>query len=250
MSGPDFTDIFDRQSTRFIDELGALLRMPSISGDAAFEANCRECASWLRDHMTGIGLTDCKLLETPTKPVVYGRFYKGPSARNVFYYGHYDVQPAPHDWKPGCGDWISNPFEPVERDGRIFARGAQDNKGQLMYVLKAVETAIQQGTLNCNLEFFIEGEEESSSRGIKAILPELVKDRKGEVLLVCDSETSEPGTSGICLGIRGIVVLEIYVGGLSGDLHSGHFGGVVKNPATELARIVSSFHNPDGSIAV
>jgi acetylornithine deacetylase/succinyl-diaminopimelate desuccinylase-like protein len=132
----------------------------------------------------------------------------------------------------------------------MFGRGSQDNKGQLMYFLKAVQTLIENGALNCNLRLFIEGEEESESVGLRMLLPKLRAEARGDVLLVCDTETTEPGTTGITLGLRGVVALEVRLGGLAGEIHSGIYGGMVKNPVTELCRLVSTLHTSDGAIAV
>jgi acetylornithine deacetylase/succinyl-diaminopimelate desuccinylase-like protein len=248
MSLDTFDASFQKESGGFIEDWKALLRIPSISGDPKFSDSCLTAAHWLVDKLEEMGLSECHLIETSGKPIVHAKFIKSPSARNVLFYGHYDVQPAPLDWVPGKEKWQSDPFEPIERDGRIVARGAQDNKGQLMYFLSALKTSIREGTINCNVELYIEGEEESHSVGIEAALP-TIKPR-GDVLIVCDTETTEPGTAGITLGLRGLVALEVYLGGISGELHSGKFGGAAPNPITELSRMIATLHNSDGSIAV
>jgi acetylornithine deacetylase/succinyl-diaminopimelate desuccinylase-like protein len=146
--------------------------------------------------------------------------------------------------------WETPPFEPDEREGRIFARGASDNKGQTMYFLMAVERLISLGKLRAGMTVILEGEEECGSEGLSSKLMEWKELLKADVLMVCDTGALTPGVPFITMGLRGLVSMEITLGGIHHDLHSGALGGVVKNPATEMARLITSFHNPDGSIAV
>ncbi|NDC39257.1 MAG: M20/M25/M40 family metallo-hydrolase, partial [Proteobacteria bacterium] len=176
--------------------------------------------------------------------------YKAPAkaseaAKTVVFYGHYDVQPV-----DPLALWHTNPFEPEVRGGRLYARGAQDNKGQLFYVLKALECLIQNAALHCNVKLLIEGEEEHGSAGIAAALPGWGEIARGDVLMVCDTGTMDPAVPTITMGLRGIAACTVEVKGPGKDLHSGVHGGIVRNPALELARLLATLHNADGSIAV
>lgn len=236
--------IYDSRFERYLREWGELLAFESISTDAQYAKNCLACAGWLVEHLRSIGL-EAGLLETSSKPVVWGNYRGRPEAPRVIFYGHYDVQPV----EP-LEDWVSPPFKATLRDGRLHARGAQDNKGQTFYVLKALETLIEQKALDCNVTLLIEGEEESGSKGIAASLSGWKDKIAGDVLLVCDTGALRAGVPCITMGLRGIVALEFTLGGLSHDLHSGVLGGVVKNPAIEITRLLSTLYADDGRIAV
>jgi len=244
MDKVELEKVFENNRQRFLDEWTEFLRFESISTDPAYNKNCLECAAWLSDHLKKIGM-ESKLLETPSKPVVFAEFKGKPGRPVISFYGHYDVQPADPLEK-----WQSKPFEPELRDGRMYARGAQDNKGQVFYLLKAVETLIAQNSLECTLKVFIEGEEESGSGGISAKLEDWKDLLKSDVFMVCDTGCIEPNLPTITMGLRGIVMLTAKLKGPRHDLHSGVHGGVIKNPATEIARLVASLHREDGSIAV
>lgn len=239
-----FEEIFKRNEARFIEEWKELLRFKSISADPAFSADCLACAQWLAARFERQGIKS-ELLQTGGKPVVYGEYQGKAGAPTVVFYGHYDVQPVdPLD------KWLSPPFEPQLRQGRMYARGAQDNKGQLLYVLQAVESLAAAGALNCSIRFFIEGEEECGSAGISAALAGWKEKLKGDVLMVCDTGMPEEGKPAITMGLRGMVYLTVELSGASHDLHSGVHGGVAPNPALEMCRLLSSLHHADGSIAV
>jgi len=236
--------IFEENQERYLEEWKEFLSFESISTDPAYKQNCLDCAEWLSRHLSKIGM-ESRLLETPTMPVVFAEYKGSPGKPVISFYGHYDVQPAdPLD------KWKSKPFEPELRDGRMYARGAEDNKGQLFYFFKAVETLIANNSLDCTLRIFIEGEEECGSAGISARLQDWGDMLKSDVLMVCDTGCIQPGIPTITMGLRGIIMLMVKLTGPRHDLHSGVHGGVIKNPATEIARLVASFHNEDGSIAV
>ncbi|RIL09468.1 MAG: peptidase M20 [Proteobacteria bacterium] len=236
---------YTSEKERFISELTEFLAFKSISTDPGYEADCRRCAEWLKNHLSQIGLK-AELRETIGKPVVYAEREASPGHPTVLIYGHYDVQPV-----DPLGEWHSDPFAAEVRAGRMYGRGAQDNKGQLWYVFKALETLIKAGALKCGVRVLIEGEEESSqSIGLTKSLPAWKPGLKSDVLMVCDTGAMRPGVPCITMGLRGIVYLEFRLGGLRYDFHSGALGGVVKNPATELARLIATLHNKDGSIAV
>lgn len=235
--------IFAQEEERFVGDWKTLLRFKSISTDPGHDKDCEKCADWLVEHLKKIGLQS-KLLKTPGKPVVYGEWKGKPNTPQVVFYGHYDVQPVdPLDL------WGSDPFEPVIKDGRLYARGAQDNKGQLMYVLKAIETLIARKELNCNLKLFIEGEEEHGSDGIDRAMAEW-PELKGDVLMVCDFGVVPSGAPTITMGLRGIVALNAKLKGPAYDLHSGVHGGVAANPAIGIAKLVSTLHDSNGRVAV
>lgn len=235
---------YNKNEPRFIQEWKEFLTLKSISTEPDYDQDCRKCAEWLAEHLRSIGF-EAALLQTPTKPTVYG-FRKGkPGHKRVLYYGHYDVQPA----EP-LELWKSDPFEPVLKEGRLYARGAMDNKGQTFYVIKALEQLIKADALNCDVTLLIEGEEESGSTGFMSALAGWKAKLNSDVLMVCDTGTLVRGVPGITMGLRCLGHVLVTLGGIQKDLHSGVHGGVVKNPATELCRLIATLHNPDGSVAV
>ena len=236
--------LFTAEKERFVSELSEFLRIPSISTDPAHNDDCVRCATWLSDHLRHIGLHS-ELLPTSTKPVVFASFEVGSHAPTVLFYGHYDVQPV-----DPIERWSSPPFEPSVRGSRIYARGAQDNKGQLFYVVKAIEALVRAKALRCNIKLLIEGEEESGSAGITERAPSWRDRLKASVLMVCDTGTLRAGVPAVTMGLRGIAHMTVSVRGPKHDLHSGVHGGVIRNPATELTRLIASLHHDDGSIAV
>ena len=228
----------------FLSDWREFLSFKSISADPGCLNDCRQCALWLSRHLQQIGFTS-ELVETMGKPLVLAHRPGQAGKPHILFYGHYDVQPIdPVD------EWKSDPFTAEIRNGRMFARGAEDNKGQVMFVLKALQTLIAKQELHCPVTVLIEGEEETSSAGLQSILPKIEDRLKADVLMVCDTGAISPGVPCITMGLRGVIAMEIKLGGLTHDLHSGSFGGLVKNPATEMARLLSSFHAPDGTIAV
>lgn len=237
---------YDENRERFLNDWKELLRFPSISADPAYDKDCQTCAQWLLEHLGGMGMTT-ELIPTTGKPLVYAEYKGKPGHPTVLYYGHYDVQPV-----DPLELWDSKPFEPEVRGDRLYARGAQDNKGQTVYVLKALETLIKNDALNCTVRLFLEGEEETGSYGITDAIESLHESGKlvGDVLMVCDTGAVSAGVPTITMGLRGIVYLQATLDGISHDLHSGSHGGMVKNPATELARLVGTLHDETGRIAV
>ncbi len=235
---------FDASKESFFEEWKEFLKFQSISPDPAYAKDCQKCATWLQKKLISLGF-ESELIQTSQHPVVFAE-RKGPEGAPVIVlYGHYDVQPVdPLDL------WESPPFEPVLRNSRMYARGAQDNKGQLMYGLHAVETLIKQDALPCTLKYIIEGGEECGSPGLGGILDEWGERFEADILIATDSGTLSKDLNTITMGFRGVVGLTARLSGLRSDLHSGVHGGVAPNPATEMARLIASFHNPDGSIAV
>ncbi len=229
---------------RFISELVELLKFPTISADPSHDKDCRNCAKWLARNLSGIGLKS-RLLETPGKPVVFAERIMDRNRPTILVYGHYDVQPVdPIDL------WKTPPFAPVIKGDNIFARGAEDNKGQFFYVIKALEALIALKLVDCNIKVILEGEEEFSSHGMSVSLPKWKQLVKADSLIVTDVNTVNSGEPTIIMGLRGIVQLTVELDGPSYDLHSGSNGGVAPNPATAMARLIATLHKDDGSIAV
>ncbi|MDA1087457.1 MAG: M20/M25/M40 family metallo-hydrolase [Verrucomicrobia bacterium] len=244
MTRDDLEVVFEAQRGRFLDEWQTFLRFSSISADPAHHDECLACAHWLKTHVESIGF-NAQLLETESKPVVYGERRAAPGAPTILFYGHYDVQPP-----DPVEAWDSPPFEPAIRDQRVYARGAEDNKGQLFYVLKALETLISREALHVTVKVFIEGEEECGSSGLSRKLETWRDQLAADVLLVCDTGCIDKDTPTIIMGLRGLVHANVRLSGPTRDLHSGVHGGKAPNPAVALARLIATLHNDDGSIAV
>jgi acetylornithine deacetylase/succinyl-diaminopimelate desuccinylase-like protein len=240
----ELKQIFDREQERFVDDWKELVRFASVSAQPEYESACRDCALWLVRHLEGIGF-HARLLETVTKPVVFAERKGRPQAPTVLYYGHYDVQPVdPVD------QWVSPPFEPTLRGGRLYARGAQDNKGQVMYGLKALETLVRLDAINATVKVLLEGEEETSSRSLAANLPQWKELIRADLLMVTDTGTVASGAPTIVMGLRGVLNLSVELSGPLHDLHSGMHGGLAPNPAQAMAQLLASLHDADGRIAV
>ena len=239
-----FKKIFTQNQDSFIGDLKEFLKIRSVSTDPSFDAECQKCAVWVLGHLQKIGLSG-EIVKTDGKPVVFAQKEVDEKLPTVLFYGHYDVQPV-----DPIALWTTDPFAPEIRDGRVYARGAQDNKGQVMYFLKALQEVIAAGTLGCNIKVILEGEEECGSGAITKKLPELTERLKADVLLVCDTGTPDPSRGCITMGLRGILHLEFRLHGPSKDLHSGVHGGLVKNPAIEAARMVAMLHDVHGRVLV
>lgn len=228
-----------------LQDLFTLLRFPSVSTDSSHNADTRNCAEWLLAKLQGMGLT-ATLYETARHPVVIAQNKHVPGRRTVLLYGHYDVQPdAP------VGEWKSPPFEPTLRDGRIWCRGATDNKGQLMaHVCGLEKTLREHGDLPVNLTCLFEGEEEIGSPNLKPFLEAQRELLKCDVVAISDTGMVAPGVGTFTYGLRGIACCEIIARGPITDLHSGIWGGAVMNPATAIARLIASFHDAQGKVQV
>lgn len=237
-------EYFSTNQDRFISEWKSFLSLKSISTDPEFHEDCVACAEWVRSHLSGLGFS-CELLESETKPVVYGVREGNPTKPVVLFYGHYDVQPV-----DPLNLWETDPFTPSLRNGRMYARGAQDNKGQVFFFFKALETLQAQGADLPTIKVLIEGEEECGSEALHAGLPGWSERLQANILMVCDTGMVAPRVPTVIMGLRGIVACEIRAFGPAMDLHSGVYGGIVLNPLQALAKILASLHNPDGSVAV
>jgi acetylornithine deacetylase/succinyl-diaminopimelate desuccinylase-like protein len=228
-----------------LEDLLTLLRFPSVSTSSAHRDDTRACALWLQNRLTTLGLT-ADLHETPGHPILVAKNKHLPGRRTVLLYGHYDVQPA----EP-LNEWLTPAFEPTIRDGRIYCRGATDNKGQLMaHVQGLTETLAQHSDLPVNLTILFEGEEEIGSPNLKPFL-EAHRDLLAcDVVAISDTGMVAPGVGTFTYGLRGIACLEAKVRGPSIDLHSGIFGGAIANPCTMAARLAASLHDPEGRVLI
>lgn len=233
-------------AARFLGQLKDLIRIPSISTYPENAADVRRAADWLADDMRRIGL-DAEVVPTAGHPIVYGEWLgAGPGKPTVLIYGHYDVQPAELD-----AGWKTDPFEPVEKDGKLYARGSSDDKGQMFAQLKAVESLLQSdGQAPVNIKFLVEGEEEVSSLHLGEFVAANQQRLKADVCVISDTGILSKDQPSIVYSLRGLTYMELHVQGPAQDLHSGGFGGGVHNPAQAICEIIAALHHPDGSIAV
>lgn len=240
-----WNDYFDENKDRFLDELLALLRIPSISADSAYKEDVAKCAEAVKDYMLAAGVDCAKIHPTAGHPIVYGEKIIDPALPTILVYGHYDVQPAdPLDL------WDSPPFEPVIKDGKIFARGACDDKGQFFMHIKAFEIMNKTNTLTCNVKMMIEGEEEVGSVNLEKFLEDNKELLKADVVLVSDTSMISMEHPSIETGLRGLAYMEVEVTGPNRDLHSGVYGGGVANPINELCKMIASLHDENNHITI
>ncbi len=239
-------DFINVNRDRYLEELKALLAIPSISALPEHAGDVRRCAEWCGDEMRRVGLQNVKLIETPGNPVVYGDWLGAPGAPTILFYGHYDVQPV-----DPLNLWESPPFEATIRDGEIYARGSADDKGQVFMHLKAVEAHLTQNQrLPVNMKFILEGEEEVGSEHLDDFIRAHKTELKADVVVISDSAMFARGVPSICYGLRGLVYFQIDLRGSSTDLHSGSFGGAVANPAFVLAQVLSQMKDRGGHIKI
>ncbi len=232
---------------QFREQLYDLVRIPSVSTDPAHKGDVRRAGEWIASEMRRIGANHVELLETGGHPVVYGDWLgAGEDAPTVLIYGHYDVQPAEM-----ADGWTSEPFEPVERNGMIYARGSSDDKGQMFIHIKALESYLaSEGKAPVNIKYMIEGEEEIGSFHLPDFIRANKERFKADVCVISDTGMRDIHQPAITYGLRGMTYMQLDVTGPAHDLHSGGFGGMVHNPALALAQIIARLHNPDNSIAV
>jgi acetylornithine deacetylase/succinyl-diaminopimelate desuccinylase-like protein len=239
-------DFININRDRYIDELKALLAIPSISALPEHKDDVRRCADWCADEMRRIGLQNVRLFETPGNPIVYGDWLGASGAPTILFYGHYDVQPV-----DPLNLWDSPPFEATVRDGEIYARGAADDKGQVFMHLKAIEAYLKQGgRLPVNLKIILEGEEEVGSENLDEFIRGHKNELKADVVVISDSGMFARGVPSICYGLRGLVYFQIDLRGSSTDLHSGSFGGAVANPGFVLSQMISQMKDRSGRIKI
>lgn len=245
---PDLTTLeryLSDHRQQFEDDLHELLRIPSISADRNYAGDMRRAADWVAGRLRRLGLA-AELIETDGHPLVYAESPPVPGAPTALVYGHYDVQPAdPLD------QWTSPPFEPTVRDGNLYARGATDDKGQVLTHVNSVQAWIETaGRLPLQVKFLIEGEEEVGSESLNKFLERSPDKLACHVVIVSDSAQFAPGQPAITYGLRGIAYFELRLTGPKNDLHSGTFGGGVTNPANALTRMLAALVDGDGRIQV
>lgn len=230
---------------RFLDELFSLIRIPSISAKQEHKPDMERCARCWAELLVVSGADRAEVMPTDGNPVVYAEKHVSDAAQTVLVYGHYDVMPA----EP-LELWNSAPFEPEIRDGRIWARGADDDKGQSMMQVKGFETALRLELLRCNVKFIFEGEEEIGSPSLEAFCRTHRDLLKADVILVSDTSMVSADVPSLTTGLRGLAYWEIEVTGPNRDLHSGHFGGAVANPINVLCRLLADVIDADGRITI
>ncbi len=245
MSSP--VDFARSQQGRFLEELKSLLRIPSISTLPEHAGDVRFAAESLAREMERIGLEHVRVIPTAGHPLVYGDWLHAAGKPTCLAYGHYDVQPPdPLD------EWHTPPFEPTERNGNLYARGAVDDKGQMFMHLKAIEALLQSsgGSLPINVRVILEGEEEVGGEGIARFVREHPEELKADFALVSDTEMFAPGLPTLCVGLRGMIYTELEVIGASTDLHSGVYGGAAPNPFVALAQVIAALKDAQGHILI
>lgn len=234
-----------KNKDRFLDELLGLLRIPSVSADRAHKKDMIVCAEAVKERLLEAGADKAEIFTTGGHPVVYGEKIIDTSKPTVLVYGHYDVQPA-----DPLELWKSGPFEPLIKDGKIFARGSCDDKGQFYMHVKALETLVKTNTLSTNIKFIIEGEEEIGSPHLSKFVSSHKELLKADVILISDTAMISMETPSIDIGVRGLSYIEVEVTGPNRDLHSGVYGGAVANPITILAKMIASCHDNDNHITI
>lgn len=230
---------------RFLNELLDLLRIPSVSADPKYKADVARCAEEVKKRMLEAGLEKVEVCPTAGHPIVYGEKIVDPSKPTVLVYGHYDVQPPdPLDL------WHSGPFDPVIKEGMIYARGSADDKGQFYMHLKAVEVMMKNGGLPCNVKVMIEGEEEVGSDNLGVFVKANKERLKADVVLISDTAMIANDCPSINTGLRGLSYVEVEVTGPNRDLHSGVYGGAVANPINALCEMIASMHDKDRKVTI
>ena len=238
-------DYQEKNKDRFLNELLELLRIPSVSAKSEHKPDMLACAEAVKTRLIEAGVDKVEIFPTEGHPVVYAEKIIDPSKPTVLVYGHYDVQPA----EP-LELWKSGPFDPVIIDGKIFARGSCDDKGQVYMHIKALETLVQTNTLGNNIKFCIEGEEEVGSPNLGKFVASHKELLKADCVLISDSAMISLDTPSIDIGVRGLSYIEVEVTGPNRDLHSGVYGGAVANPVTILAQMIASCHDENNHITI
>lgn len=235
----------EKNKDRFLNELLDLLRIPSVSAKGEHKPDMIKCAETVKARLLEAGADKVEIYPTEGHPIVYGEKIIDSTKPTVLVYGHYDVQPAePLDL------WKSPPFEPTITDGKIFARGSCDDKGQMYMHVKALETLIHTNTLQNNIKFCIEGEEEIGSPNLGKFVAANKELLKADCVLISDSAMISLDTPSIDIGVRGLSYIEVEVTGPNRDLHSGVYGGAVANPITILAKMIASLHDENNHVTI
>jgi acetylornithine deacetylase/succinyl-diaminopimelate desuccinylase-like protein len=239
-------ELIEQQQEKFIEELKELLRIPSISALPEHKEDVQHAAKWLVDSLSQIGMENIEMVETKGHPIIYADWLHAEGKPTVLIYGHYDVQPV-----DPLQLWDTPPFEPTIRDEKLFARGATDDKGQMFLHLKAIDILMKKnGTLPVNVKFCIEGEEEIASPNLPPYIEANKEKLTADVVLISDTALLDKGKPAICTSLRGALALELKVMTANADLHSGSYGGAVPNAVHNIVKILNSFHQHNGKVAV
>jgi acetylornithine deacetylase/succinyl-diaminopimelate desuccinylase-like protein len=238
-------DFVKKNENRFLEELFELLRIPSVSADSKYKPEVARAADFIKASLEKAGAEKVEVCPTAGHPIVYGEKIIDPKLPTVIVYGHYDVQPA-----DPVNLWTTPPFEPQVRDGKIYARGSCDDKGQVYMHIKAFESMMKTNTLPCNVRFMIEGEEEVGSSNLGTWVKENKNRLKGDVILISDTSIVANDTPSIEAGLRGLSYVQVEVTGPNRDLHSGVYGGAVANPIQVLCEMIASMKDKDNHITI
>jgi acetylornithine deacetylase/succinyl-diaminopimelate desuccinylase-like protein len=235
----------EKNRERFLNEMMELLRIPSVSAKSEHKSDMIKCAEAVKQSFLNSGADKAEVMQTDGFPVVYAEKIIDKNKPTVLVYGHYDVQPA----EP-LELWHSKPFEPVIKDGKVYARGSADDKGQFFMHLKALETMVKTNTMATNMKFIIEGEEEVGSPNLGKFVEQNKELLKADVILISDSSMLSMDTPSLDIGVRGLSYIEVEVTGAERDLHSGTYGGAVANPITILAKMIAGCHDENNHVTI
>lgn len=238
-------DLIEKNRDQYLSELFELLRIPSVSADSRHKEDVRKAANYVLQKLEEAGAGHTEIVETKGHPIVFGEKIIDPAKPTVLVYGHYDVQPQdPLDL------WNTPPFEPTVRDGKIYARGACDDKGQFYMHIKAFEIMMKHDLMRCNIKFMIEGEEEVGSDNLGTFVKANKAKLKSDVILISDTSLISLDQPSITAGLRGLSYMEVVVTGPNRDLHSGVYGGAVANPVNVLSKMIASLHDENGRVTI
>jgi acetylornithine deacetylase/succinyl-diaminopimelate desuccinylase-like protein len=235
----------EQHKERFLEEMLDLLRIPSVSAKSEHKEDMRRCAEAVKQRLVEAGCDRAEVMETKGHPAVFGEKIIDPAKPTVLVYGHYDVQPP----EP-LELWTSGPFDPVIKEGKVFARGSADDKGQFYMHVKALEIMAKTNSLETNIKFLIEGEEEVGSPNLGEFVANNKELLKADVILISDSSLLSMENPSLDVGVRGLSYIEVEVTGANRDLHSGTYGGAVANPITILAKMIASIHDENNHITI
>jgi acetylornithine deacetylase/succinyl-diaminopimelate desuccinylase-like protein len=235
----------EKNKDRFLDEMLDLLRIPSVSAKSEHKGDMRRCAEAVQERLLQAGADRAEVMETAGHPVVYGEKIVDASKPTVLVYGHYDVQPA----EP-LELWTAPPFEPTIKDGKIYARGSADDKGQFYMHVKALETMVKTNSLETNIKFLIEGEEEVGSPNLADFVRRHKDMLRADVILISDSSMISMENPSLDIGVRGLSYIQVEVTGANRDLHSGTYGGAVANPITILCQMIAGLHDENNHVTI
>jgi acetylornithine deacetylase/succinyl-diaminopimelate desuccinylase-like protein len=238
-------EYINKNKDRFLEEMLALLRIPSVSAKTEHTPDMLACAQMIKTRLLESGCDKAEIIQTPGHPIVYAEKIIDPAKPTVLVYGHYDVQPA----EP-LELWSNPPFEPTIKNGKVFARGSADDKGQVYMHIKALETMIQTNSMATNIKFLIEGEEEVSSENLENFIKANSTLLKADIILISDSAILGSDLPSLEAGFRGISMIELEVTGPNRDLHSGTYGGAVANPLIILTKMIAGCLDENNHITI